>query len=192
MRCLAALGMTALLFPITAFAQTRPAASSGFQITRITSSLIAPPQFTYSGAEQYQTNQRERWLQVEVEFAATAEVTDDVTFKYYILYNGRLLTGEVTHTNVLAGRDNRSVMYVSPHTLTRFAGNRPVTPTAVQNVAVQIVQQGAISDESSMVRTAQPQWFAALSALTGFVLNKNETPFAPLYWNRYEQIKSSR
>jgi len=27
--------------------------------------------------------------------------------------------------------------------------------------------------------------------ISGFVLNKNETPFAPLYWDRYEQIKVS-
>jgi hypothetical protein len=25
--------------------------------------------------------------------------------------------------------------------------------------------------------------------VAGFLLNKNETPFAPLYWDRYEQIK---
>jgi len=34
-----------------------------------------------------------------------------------------------------------------------------------------------------------PQWFATLA---GFVLNKNETPFAPLYWDRYAQIKPAR
>ena len=26
--------------------------------------------------------------------------------------------------------------------------------------------------------------------VAGFVLNKSETPFAPLYWDRYEQIKT--
>jgi hypothetical protein len=29
-----------------------------------------------------------------------------------------------------------------------------------------------------------------LPPITGFVLNKNETPFAPLYWDRYPQIKT--
>jgi len=46
-----------------------------------------------------------------------------------------------------------------------------------------------VKDEISLVR-ARPQWFAALPALSGFILNKNETPFAPLFWGRYEQIKS--
>lgn len=170
------------------FAQTR--AGSGFQITRITKNLIAAPQFVSGGADQGQTNRLNQWLQVEVEFAATPEATDDLTFKYYILFNGRLLTGEVTHTNVLAGRDNRSVMYVSPRTLTRFLGNRPLTANSVQNIAVQIVQQGAIKDEMSLAR-ATPQWFAALPQVSGFVLNKNETPFAPVNWDRYEQIRTA-
>ena len=174
------------LMPLTAFAQTRGA---DFQITKITKNLISTPQFTYTGAEQYQANQRDRWLEVEVEFTAAPQFTDELTFRYYILVNGKLLTGEVTHTNIPAGRDDRSVMYVSPRTLTRFSENRPFTLNSFQNIAVQVVQQGAVKDELSLVR-APAQWFATISQISGFVLNKNETPFAPLYWDRYEQIKT--
>jgi hypothetical protein len=177
-----------LTAPLRPFAQTRP--GSEFQITRITKNLVGAPRFGYGGGEQTQSNRVNQWLQVEVEFAATPEATDDLTFKYYILFNGRLLTGEVTHTNVLAGRDNRSIMYLSPRTLTRFLGNRPLTTNSVQNIAVQIVQQGAVKDEMSLSRAA-PKWYAAIPQVSGFVLNKNETPFAPLDWDRYEQIKTS-
>ncbi len=176
-----------VLISAAAFGQTRP--SVEFQINKISRNLITPPQYTYTGAQQYQTNQRDRWLEVEVEFGATPEFTDELTFKYFILLNGKLLTGEVMHTNVAAGRDNHSVMYVSPRTLLRLMGNKPVAPTSVQNIAVQIVQQGAIKSELSLDR-AQPQWFAAIPQVAGVVLNKNETPFAPLYWDRYEQIKA--
>jgi hypothetical protein len=48
-----------------------------------------------------------------------------------------------------------------------------------------------VMQELSLV-CAPPQWFAALPAIAGFVLNKNETPFAPLYWDRYAQIKPAR
>ncbi len=172
--------------PLIACAQTRTAAE--FRITKITKNLVSTPQFAYSGAEQHQTNQRDRWLEVEVEFAAAPELTDELTFKYYILFNGNLLTGEVTHVNVPAGRENRSVMYVSPRALARFANNRPITANSCQNVAVQIVQQGTVKDESNLVR-AQPQWYATMPQVSGFLLNKDQTPFAPLYWDRYEQIK---
>jgi hypothetical protein len=172
---------------LIANAQNR--AASEFQLTKITNNLITAPQFTYSGAEQYQTNQRDRWLEIEATFIAAPEFTDELTFKYYVLVNGKLLTGEVTHTNIPAGRENRSVMYVSPRTLARLMNNRPLVPTAIQNITVQIVQQGAARDELSLAR-AQPGWFANMPQISGSILNKNETPFAPLYWDRYEQIKA--
>jgi hypothetical protein len=83
---------------------------------RITTNFISSPQFTYTGAEQYQADQRERWLEMEVTFASAPEFTDELTLKYFILFNGRLLTGEVTHVNIATARDNRSVMYVTPKT----------------------------------------------------------------------------
>jgi hypothetical protein len=177
-----------LSFPFPVVGQS--ARGSEFQVTRITKNLITPPQYTYTGAQQYQANQRERWLEVEVEFAAAPEFTDELTLKYFILVSGKLLTGEVTHVNVPAGRENRSVMYVSPRALARAMGNRALTPNAIQNIAVQIVQQGSVKSELSQDR-AQPGWFTSMPAVAGSVLNKNETPFAPLYWDRYEQIKSS-
>ncbi len=168
-----------------------PARGSDFAITKINRNLITAPQFTYTGGQQYPIDQRNRWLEIEVEFAAVPEYTDEITLRYYVLVNGRLLTGEVTHVNVGAGRDLRSVMYVSPKTLNRLMGNRPVTAGAIQNIAVQLVQQGAVKAELSAERDA-PNWFTTIPHLTGQVLNKNETPYAPLFWDRYEQVKTSR
>jgi hypothetical protein len=173
---------------VSAFGQPRPGAE--FQITKISRNLITTPQFTYTGAQQYPANQRDRWLEVEVDFSSAPEFTDELTFKYFILINGKLLTGEVTHTNIAAARDNRSVMYVSPKTLARLMGNRPLAPNSVQNVAVQVLQQGAVKHELSAERAPQPNWYATMPQVAGLVLNKNETPFAPLYWDRYEQIKT--
>jgi hypothetical protein len=169
----------------TVFAQNRGA---DFQLTKITRNLIATPEFNYSGAGTFHANTHDRWLEVEVEFSAAPEFTDEATFKYLILINGQLLTGEVTHVNILAGKELRSVMYVPPHALAHLMGTRPLTANAVENIAVQVLQQGTVKDEQSLAR-ARPQWFSALPQLTGFVLNKNETPFAPLYWDRYAQIK---
>ena len=60
--------------------------------------------------------------------------------------------------------------------------------SSFQNIAVQIEQQGVVKDELSLVR-APAQWFATMPQVSGFVVNKDQTPFAPLYWGRYEQIK---
>ena len=40
----------------------------------------------------------------------------------FILFHGKLLTGEVTHVNILAGRENHSAMYVAPRLLAGFHG----------------------------------------------------------------------
>ena len=169
-----------------------PQAPTGqFQITKITKNLITSPQFSYGGAQRYAADQRARWLEVEVEFTSTAEWADEVTLRYLILVNGQLLTGEVTHMNVAGGREARSVMYVSPPTLARVMNNRPLGPNSIQNIAVQIVQEGVVKDEQSLNR-GQAEWYKGLPSLSGLVLNKNQTPFAPLYWDRYEQIKTTR
>jgi hypothetical protein len=173
----------------TAMAQPRGAVD--FQLLKISTNFISSPQFTYTGAGQFQADQRERWLEVEVTFACAPEFTDELTLKYFILVNGKLLTGEVTHVNIPAGRENRSVMYVTPKTLQRLMLGRTVTNNAVQNTAVQLIQQGALKDEISAQRAA-PQWYATLPQVGGLVLNKNETPFMPLYWDRYCQIKTPR
>jgi hypothetical protein len=181
-----------LLLPGVAAAQVRMV--KDFQITRIDRDLIVTPQFAYGGADQFTGppagGEPNRWLRVEAEFTATPVLTDQLTVKYYILFNGNLFTGEVTHVNIPAGRERRSAIYLPPRVVARYTGNRALAPNMVQNVAVQLVQQGAVKDELSLGR-AQPQWYAALAAISGLLLNKNETPFAPLYWDRYEQIKTS-
>ncbi len=104
---------TVFVFAGAAFGQARPPAVE-FQVTKITKDLITSPEYSYNGGQQYPTNQRAQWLQVEVEFAAAPEYTDELTLKYFIAISGKVLTGEVTHMNVAAGRENRSVMYVAP------------------------------------------------------------------------------
>ena len=180
--------VAALLVLAPLSGQTQVRVPSDFQITKITKNLISTPQLTFGG-EQHPPTGTDRWLEVEVEFAAAPEFTDELTIKYFILFNGKLLSGEVTHVNIPRGRERRSVMYVTPRTLVRFGANRPIASNSVQNVAVQILQKGVVKDELSLAR-AQPQWYATMPQIAGVVLNKNETPFAPLYWDRYEQIKS--
>jgi hypothetical protein len=161
-----------------------------FRVTKITPNLIGTPEFNFTGTQTYRNDRRDRWLQVEVEFSAAPELTGELTFEYFILINGKLLSGEVTHVNILGGRELRSVIYVPPRALAHIMGNRPLTANTVENIAVQLVQQGAVKDEQSLQR-ARPQWYATLPAVTGLLMNKNETPFAPLYWDRYEQIKAT-
>ena len=176
---------------ILAFACASPLCAqnraSDFRINKIDRELITTPQFNYSGGEQKRET-RERWLRVDVQFTTVPAYTDELTFKYYIAMSGKVLSGEVTHVHILAGREHWSVMYVPPHALAYILEGRPPNTTSIENIAVQLVQKGEVKDELSLAK-AKPQWFADFPALNGFVLRKDETPFAPLFSDFYEQIK---
>jgi hypothetical protein len=160
-----------------------------YKIGKISPAAVRTPQIQFDG-DQKRTGRSEQWLEVEVEFSAKPEFTEELTFKYYILFNGKLLTGEVTHVSIPEGRDLRSVMYISPRTIARLTGGKGMSASSIENVAVQILNKGALVAEESF-KDAQPQWYMRMQQITGFVLNKNQTPFAPLYWDRYEAIKST-
>lgn len=160
-----------------------------FRLNKIDPALITTPQFNYSGGEQKREN-RERWLRVDVQFTAVPDYTEELTLKYYIAINGKVLSGEVTHRHILAGREHWSVMYVPPRALAYILEGRPPNTTSIENIAVQLVQKGEVKDELSLAR-AKPRWFADFPTLSGFVLDKSQTPFAPLFSDFYEEIKSA-
>jgi hypothetical protein len=162
----------------------------GFQITKIQPSIIRTPDYQYQG-DQRRTPQSERWLEVEVEFTADAEYTEEATFKYYILLVGKCLTGEVTHVNIPKGRELRSVMYLAPRTLTRLLEGKTMTAVSIEDVGVQILVRGQVLATRSFKARGEVPWWQSMQQINGLVLNKNETPFAPLYWDRYEAIKAS-
>lgn len=170
------------------FAQ--PAPADDFVLTKVSRSLITAPIFSYSGAQSFDIEREARWLAVEADFSAQPEFTDELTLRYYVLINGKLLKGEVTHVNISAGRDNHSVMYLPPRALARFVRNPTLIEKSIQNIAVQIVQAGVVKSELSLLRGSQPRWFADIPKVSGMLLNKHETPFAPLYWEHYLQIKT--
>jgi len=146
--------------------------------------VIKSPDFQINGGPQKRTVFGQ-WLEVEVEYATTPEMIDELTFKYTILIQGALLDGEVTYVNIPAGNDHFAVMYIPPRALLRLTGGKALTSASIQNVWIQVTKQGQVLDQTSLRSSAPPN----APHLPGQILNKNETPFAPLYYDRYEAIK---
>ena len=179
-------------------------ANTDFQISKITPDLATTPDYSFSlGPKGKKVQKNKDWLEVEVSFDWTPrnpkpEFLDELTLNYYILLNnkdrenpkGTLLTGSVTHVAIPQGKGMNSVMYVSPRTLERFfAGKVPSTAnSAVLDAGVTITQQGQLVAESSW--KGRGQWWSGFQQVSGYVLNKSETPFAPLVWDYYEAIKA--
>ena len=173
-----------------------------FQITKIEPSMPLTPAPSFNGTQKT-TPTPKKWLEVEVTFTwkprlPTEKFADDVAVNYYVLLNnkstavpqGTLLNGQVIHTSIPANQtDLRSVMYISPRTLERFFDGKIPTSKemAIVDIGVTITRQGQVVAEKILKGTGS--WWTGLQQTPGYLLNKNETPFAPLYWEYYEAVK---
>ncbi|MBJ7258598.1 MAG: hypothetical protein JHD33_03585 [Chthoniobacterales bacterium] len=197
------------LFPALACAAFATAAqaqqaNTEFQITSITPDLVTTPEYSISyGPKNKKVPKNKDFLELEVSFdwqprGKDPKFLDDLTISYYVLLNnkskeypkGAVLTGSVTHTAVPQAKALNSVMYISPRTLERFFdGKAPTTVSAaVADVGVTITKQGQLVADKSW--KGKGQWWSTLQQVNGYVLNKSETPFAPLAWDYYEAIKT--
>lgn len=187
MKTLLVSAITALTFVYHASAQV-PVTPGSIKLLKIAPEVVKTPDITFTGGTKKRSTPGS-WLEVEVEFEVKAEEIDELTFNYTIMVEGKLLDGTVTHINIPKGRDRYSVMYVAPRTLEKLTGGRPLSPASIQNIWVQISRQGQpLAAEGYPKNVAIPP----LPRVSGMVLNKNETPFAPLFFDRYEAIKTAR
>lgn len=163
---------------------------TGFKIDKITPTFIDTPQYQVSNpAHQPQSGPGSKWLEIEVQFEAAAD-TDELTVKYYVMLNQVILSGEVTHLNVTKGQELYSVMYVTPQEVAKLMAGKPATASAVKDVGIELAVQGQVVARMSTKAGYAEQWWTLGKQTSGLLLNKNQTPFAPLYWDRYPQIKS--
>lgn len=177
-----------------------------FKIVSVEPELVTTPEYSITyGPKNKKVAKNKEFLEVEVSFdwqprAKDPKYLDEVTVNYYLLLNnkgtkeyprGTLLTGSVTHTAVPQSKDLKSVMYVSPRALERFFdGKAPATKdAAVRDVAAVISIQG--QPRADLSWKGKGKWWEKEGQPTpGFLLNKGETPFAPLAWDYYEAIKA--
>jgi hypothetical protein len=151
----------------------------------------------------------QKWLWVEVGFtyqdaSRDPKPIDDLKFTFYILLNdktrenpkGTLLVGSVNLTGVTPGGPSeikRTVMLVSPQVLKRFFGGKvpPNLSSATQAIGVTAQVQGqVVAQESIGLGKGKPDWWTQFQqGPPGLVLSKDQTPFAPLFYDYFEATK---
>jgi hypothetical protein len=179
----------AALFAISCVADAQtPVGPGSVKLGKVQPSVVKTPEFQLTSGPQKRSKSKD-WLEVEVEFETQPEMIDELTFKYTIAIEGKLLDGEVTHVSIPKGKDHFSVMYVSPSALAKLTGNKPLTGASIENVWVDVLHQGQKLAPTANYKPGAPK---NVPHLTGMVLNKDQTPFAPLFYDRYEAIKSAR
>jgi len=164
-----------------------PITSKNVKIEKIQPAVIGTPEFVVTGTT-VKRSQPQKWLEIEVEFAVEGvEIVDELTFKFDVLLNGKLCPGEITHINIPKGKDRYTIMYVSPRNLERITDGHPLNPAMIQNAWVTILRQGQVLALSSMKDKGKPVPNMALTP--GMLSPKADTPFAPLWSDRYEAVK---
>ena len=168
-----------------AYAQIAPGLGS-VKIGKVSPAVVRSPDYQLSGGPSKRSKNGE-WLEMEVDFETKPELIDELTFKFTALVEKTLLTGEVTCVNVMKGREHFVVMYLSPKALNRLTRGRPLSAQAIE-IWVEVGYQGMRLDQASFKPGVVPN----LPQVPGLLLNKNETPFAPLFYDRYEELKARK
>jgi len=182
--------------------------ASEVTISKIDPQLVTAPAISYTGAPSKLVPPR-KWAEIETTFAwqpanPGEKYTDDLTVNYYVLLNnkgaqypqGALLTGQTTLASVPAksldpgNAQLKTVIYISPRSLERLFGGKAPTDmnSAVTDIGVTFSKQGQVIFQKSL-KSASGAWWPQYQQTPGLLMNKADTPFAPLNWDYYEGTK---
>jgi hypothetical protein len=187
-----------------------------FSIKKIDPALVETPQISAGSYRKQQSGAARPipWLEVDVNFERNevskqaSKFTDDLVVNFYILLNNAsltedkkptLLSGSTTISDVPYGKGLHAAAFVAPQSLARyFDGKAPINiQQAVIDVGVTISSGSDLAAISSLknldVAKQGKGWWEAESGMTkvsGRVLEKAQTPFAPLAWDYYLPSKS--
>ena len=166
-----------------------PVTSRNVKIEKIMPAIVGTPEFTVTNTAP-KRSQAQKWMEIECEFAVEGiELIDELTFKFDVLISGKLYPGEITHVNIPKGKDRFTVMYISPRNLDRITGGKPLTAAMIENVWITISKQGQTLALSSIKDKTGRLPVSNLPQFPGLLTPKAETPFAPLWTDRYEAVK---
>ncbi len=173
------------------------AQDSPVEIRDISAQMLGTPQYNFSRSAD-QRSDPEEWLAVEVEFSNEADMLDELTMRVHVALaqttgrdGQRYFTGEVTYVNIFKGRNKFGVMYIAPNSLKMVNEGNMISKNDVEEIGVELLYKGRVMAQKNMKNDRIGPWWQTMTPIPGHLLNKNQAvPFAPLYWSRYEQIKT--
>lgn len=161
--------------------------SGSIKLGKVEPSFASTPEYQITGG-QNKRYKLGKWFEMEIAYDTLNELIPELTFKFTALAEKRLFDGEVTYVNIAKGKDHYAVMYISPKALDKITGGKALTPTTIENVWVEVFYNGQSIGKAQFKAGNPPN----AQRENGIVLNKSQTPFAPLFYDRYEEIKAVR
>lgn len=196
----AVLATFAISFQSTAVAQSYKAEPS-----KPTFDDLSSPDFNVGKQKNFKPKD---WLEIEASFKLLmapeppSKTAERVMVKWYVAVAHPdkagaylLLTKEITHVNVPLNEDIFSSVYLSPASIKRLTGKDRAGKSVVNLVGYEVLVNGEkVAQESNK---SQPGWWNTTSdkisrSDTVPLLNKMETPFANMWWDRYAEILMER
>jgi hypothetical protein len=152
------------------------------------------------------------WMEIEVKFKVevppkekkTLKLLDKVTVKCYVAAKNPdggkgfvLLEREVTHVNVPVDEEIYASIYLSPNSVKRMTGGDRVNERDIKEIGgeIRVNGQEAFKNSGFFSKDTQGKWWTSgqLSRYDKIpLLNKNETPFKILWYDRYAEIEPDR
>jgi len=174
-------------FATQVFAQQAAVGPGSVKLDKVEPAGVKSPEYQITGGPQkrYKVG---TWLEVEVQYETAPEDIDELTFNYTVMVENKLADGSVTYVNIPKGKEHYAVMYIPPRALEKLLNGKAMSGASVQNAWVSVSRQGQILGQAAFKPAAIPN----LPRVAGLLLNKNDTPFAPLFYDRYEAIKANR
>ncbi len=195
-----ALAVLALLLGTVNAQQQVQLAVGDVEVKEVEYDAQQTPQFQAAGPDGKNVPNPRDWLEVEVEFEVKGRddvVIPELLFRYYVGFTdkngqGRTLTGDVKHINIVPGEEYFSAVYVSPSTLGDITGDfRKFQPSSVKAVGVEVYYNGVIVGGKSSLAGSNAKFWQATGTSPG-VLAKRDTPFALLWIDRYADSEATR
>jgi len=148
------------------------------------------------------------WLEIEAKLniqmspMPVTKICDKLTIKWYIAVKNPekprtflLFTKDIEHVNVPLGEDIYGSVYLSPASLRRITGSDSGGKGAVEYVGYEVMVNG--KSEASGTNKGKVGWWNIPSESISRsevvpLLNKSETPFRDMWWDRYPEISVER
>lgn len=148
------------------------------------------------------------WLEIEASIKVQmapeppSKTADRILVKWYVAVENPdkqgtylLLTKDITYVNVPLGEDVYSSVYLSPASVRRLSGSDRAGKSLVYLVGYEVLVNGEkVAQETSKSKVGW--WNVASDKISRSdkvpLLDKNESAFANMWWDRYAEILQER
>lgn len=163
------------------------------------------PSPEFSGGKQKSFKPKD-WLEIEAKLKITlspeppSKTCEKLTVKWYVAVKNPeksgtflLLTKDIDHVNAPLDEDVFCSVYISPASIKRLTGSDRGGKNCVEYVGYEVLINGEkVASETSK---GQVGWWNTASnkisrSDTVPLLNKAETPFSTMWWDRYAEVST--